>query len=149
MTPVVLEIVSPERLLLSRPVEMVVIPAYEGELGVLPQHAPMIALLRGGTIRIYENNNQLTNQFFVAGGFAEITPERCTVLADEAVPISELRRSVAEERLREAEAAFGDVDKNDIAAIDAAMDRIQSARAMLEAAPAGGAVEAGRGQSAA
>lgn len=138
--PVALEIVSPERLLLSRPVELVVIPAYEGELGVLPNHAPMIVLLRGGTVRIYENN-QVTDRLFVAGGFAEITPERCTVLADEAVPVGELNRSVAEERLREAEAAFGEVDKNDIATIDALMDRMQSARAMLEAAPGGAAAE--------
>ena len=52
--PLDLEIVSPEKLLLSRPVDMVVIPAAEGEMGVLPQHAPMILLLREGTIRLYE-----------------------------------------------------------------------------------------------
>ena len=51
--PVELEIVSPEKLLLSRPVEMVVLPAYEGEMGVLPGHSPMIVLLRGGMIRLY------------------------------------------------------------------------------------------------
>ena len=53
--PIDLEIVSPEKLLLSRPVEMVVIPAAEGEMGVLPGHAPMIVLLRGGVIRLYED----------------------------------------------------------------------------------------------
>jgi F-type H+-transporting ATPase subunit epsilon len=128
-----LEIVSPERLLLSRPVDMVVIPASEGEMGVLPQHAPMILLLRGGTIRLYEGNT-VTDQFYVAGGFAEITPERCTVLANEAIPVAEVSRSEGERRLAAAEAEYNAADKMDIAALDAAMDKMQSARAMIEAA---------------
>jgi F-type H+-transporting ATPase subunit epsilon len=133
--PVDLEIVSPEKLLLSQPVDMVVIPAAEGELGVLPGHAPMIVMLRGGTISIY-SGAQVTHRLFVAGGFAEITPERCTVLADEAVPVAELSRAAAEGRLSEAETAWEAADKMDITAVDAAMDRLQSARAMLAAAEA-------------
>ena len=133
--PVELEIVSPEKLLLSRPVELVVIPASEGEMGVLPGHAPMIVLLRGGTIRIYEGA-RVTDSLYVAGGFAEITPERCTVLADEAVPVAEVSRQAGETRLAEAEAAYARIDRNDVPALDAAMDRMQSARAMIEAAQA-------------
>jgi F-type H+-transporting ATPase subunit epsilon len=131
--PVALEIVSPEKLLLSRDVEMVVIPASEGDMGVLPNHAPMIVLLRGGTIAIYEGG-RVTDRLFVSGGFAEITPERCTVLADEAVPTAELSRSEGERRLQEAEAEYSAADKMDVPALDAAMDRMQSARAMIEAA---------------
>jgi len=134
--PTALEIVTPERLLLSRAVEMVVIPAAEGELGVLPQHSPMIVLLRGGTIRIYEGTH-VTDRLYVAGGFAEITPERCTVLANEAIPVAELDRAEADRRLKEAEAAYNATDRNDVEALDAAMSRIQSARAMQEAAQAG------------
>jgi F-type H+-transporting ATPase subunit epsilon len=129
------ELVSPEKLLLSRPVDMVVIPAAEGEIGVLPGHAPMIVLLRGGMIRLYEGA-QVTERLFVAGGFAEITPERCTVLANEAIPAAEVSRSVAEKRLAEAEEAWKSVDKMDMPAIDTVLDRLQSARAMLEAAQA-------------
>ncbi len=131
--PVALEIVSPEKLLLSRDVEMVVIPASEGEMGVLPNHAPMIVLLRGGTIAIHEGG-RVTDRLYVSGGFAEITPERCTVLADEAVPTAELSRGEGERRLSEAEAEYDAADKMDVAALDAAMDRMQSARAMIEAA---------------
>ncbi|MBV8522121.1 MAG: ATP synthase F1 subunit epsilon [Acetobacteraceae bacterium] len=131
-----LEIVSPERLLLARPVQMVVIPAWEGEMGVLPGHAPAIVMLRGGTVRLYEAG-QVTDRLYVAGGFAEITPERCTVLANEAIPVSELSRAEAEERLQQAQAAYDATDRLDIAALDAAMARIQSARAMVEAAQAG------------
>ena len=130
-----LEIVSPEKLLLSKAVEMVVIPAAEGEMGVMHSHAPMLLLLRGGIIGIVENG-QVTERLFVAGGFAEITPERCTVLADEAIPVGEVSRSIGEQRLSDANAALEAVDKMDVDAINAVMDRIQSARAMVEAAAA-------------
>jgi F-type H+-transporting ATPase subunit epsilon len=131
--PVALEVVSPEKLLLSRDVDMVVIPASEGDMGVLPNHSPMIVLLRGGTIAIHEGG-RVTDRLFVSGGFAEITPERCTVLADEAVPTGELSRAEGERRLAEAQAEYDRTDKMDIAALDEAMDRMQSARAMMEAA---------------
>ena len=134
--PVDLEIVSPEKLLLSRPVDMVVIPAAEGELGVLPNHAPMIVLLRGGTIRIYAGQ-QVTDQLYVSGGFAEITPERVTVLADEATPVAELSRAEGERRLAAAQAEYDGADTMDVPALEAAMDRMQAARALVEAAPGG------------
>ena len=133
--PVGLEIVSPEKLLLSRPVDMVVIPASEGDLGVLPGHSPMIVMLRGGTIRIHEGG-QVTSTLFVAGGFAEITPERCTVLASEVLPPAELSRAEADRRLAEAEAAYAATDKMDAVALEAEMDRMQSARAMRDLAEA-------------
>jgi len=132
---VALEIVSPEKLLLSKPVDMVVIPASEGDFGVLPEHAPMILTLRGGTIAIYEGG-QVTSRLYVAGGFAEITPERCTVLANEAIPVAEVSRAEGERRLAEAEAAYNATDKMDVPALDAAMERMQAARAMIEAAQA-------------
>lgn len=127
--PTALEIVSPARLLLSRPVDMVVVPAAEGELGVLPGHAPMIVLLRGGLIRIFESGKE-TSQMFVGGGFAEITPERCTVLANEAIPVAEVSKREAAERLTVAEAAYTAVDKNDVAAREAALEQLYSARVM-------------------
>ena len=81
--PIDVEIVSPEKLLLSRPVDMVVIPAAEG---VLPQHAPMIVLLRAGTVRLYEGG-RVTESLLVSGGFAEVTGTRVTVLAETATPV--------------------------------------------------------------
>ncbi|WP_428486416.1 ATP synthase F1 subunit epsilon [Rhodopila sp.] len=131
--PISLEIVSPERLLLSRPVDMAVIPASEGDMGVLEGHTPMIVMLRGGTIELHEND-RITDRLFVDGGFAEVTPERCTVLANLAVPLGELNRTDAERRLAEADAAYDAADKRDVPTEDAALDRVQSARAMVEAA---------------
>ena len=133
--PVDLEIVSPERLLLSRAVDMVVVPASEGDIGVLPGHTPMIVTLRGGAISLYEGE-RVTEQLFVLGGFCEITPERCTVLADEVLPLAEVSRAIAERRLAEAEAQSAAVDTNDIVAVVAAQEAMLSARAMLDAAQA-------------
>jgi len=131
--PLQLEIVSPTRLLLSRDVDMVVVPGYEGDLAAQPNHAPMITLLRGGVITLYESGNA-TDRFFVAGGFAEITPDRCTVLADDAVPVDELRTEDAHASLQKAEAAWTEVDKLDIAARDAVLDQLQSAREAVRVA---------------
>ena len=95
------ELVSPERLLLSRPVDMVVVPGADGDFGAMPQHAPFISTLRPGIVAVFENG-QATERLFVAGGFAEVTPERCTVLAERALPVGELNREQAEAELRDA-----------------------------------------------
>jgi F-type H+-transporting ATPase subunit epsilon len=96
------ELVTPERLLLSETVEMVVVPGTEGNFGVLPGHAPLISTIRPGMIEIYEGQ-AVTRQIFVVGGIAEVTPERCTVLADEAVSPDTLDRGAIEADLRIAE----------------------------------------------
>ncbi len=93
------ELVTPERLLLSEMVEMVVVPGTEGNFGVLPGHAPLISSIRPGTIDVYEGQT-VTRRIFVVSGIAEVTPERCTVLADEALPPDELDRSAIEAELQ-------------------------------------------------
>lgn len=134
MATLLFELVSPERLLLSRQVEMATIPATEGDMGVLPGHAPMIVALRGGIIRVRENGVD-GERLFVGGGFAEVTPERCTVLADEAVAVASLSRAEAERRLAEAEAATADAGET-AERRDERLARIFSMRAMRDAAEA-------------
>lgn len=85
------ELVTPERMVVSEPVDMVVVPGTEGNFGVLPGHALFMSTIRPGTIDVYHGRT-LTRRIFVAGGFAEVTPERCTVLANEAMPVEELDR---------------------------------------------------------
>jgi F-type H+-transporting ATPase subunit epsilon len=130
-----LELVSPERLLLSREVEMAVLPAAEGEMGVLPGHAPMIVALRGGVIAVTEGG-QVTERLFVGGGFAEVAPDRCTVLADEATPVAALSKSAAEARLAEAQLAYDMLAEPTPEKRDVAQARLLSARAMVQAAEA-------------
>lgn len=98
---VAFELVSPERLLLSEEVDMVVVPGDEGDFGVLIRHAPMISTLRPGVIQVHDGG-AVTESIFVAGGFAEVTPARCTVLAEEAVAVAEIDRPAAEQRLSNA-----------------------------------------------
>ena len=134
--PTLLEIVSPDRLLLSQPVDMAVIPAAEGEMGVLPGHAPMIVALRGGIIRVRENGAE-TEALFVAGGFAEVSATRVTVLAGEATPLAGLSRAGSEKRLAEAEAALREIQGSDPEPKrDAALSRVLAMRAAVEAAQA-------------
>ena len=97
--PVQFELVTPEQLLVSRDVDMVVVPGTEGNFGVLPGHSPLISTIRPGTIDIYEGNT-IAERIFIAGGLAEVTPERCTVLADEAMPPDSLDRSQLESELQ-------------------------------------------------
>jgi F-type H+-transporting ATPase subunit epsilon len=97
--PVQFELVTPERLLVSEEVDMVVVPGTEGNFGVLPGHAPLISTIRPGTVDIYSGNT-ITERIFVVGGIAEVTPERCTVLADEALPPDELNRGAIEAELQ-------------------------------------------------
>jgi F-type H+-transporting ATPase subunit epsilon len=93
------ELVTPERLLLSEMVEMVVVPGTEGNFGVLPGHAPLISSIRPGTIDVYEGQ-RITRRIFVVSGIAEVTPERCTVLADDALSPDELDRGSIEAELQ-------------------------------------------------
>lgn len=125
------ELVSPERLLLSEPVEMVVVPGEEGDFGVLPKHAPLISLVRPGVIQVYEGS-QVKERIFVAGGFAEVTPARCTVLAEQAVPVADIDRSEVETMMQNAREDLADA-KDDAERKDAAQ-RIAVGEAMLAAA---------------
>jgi F-type H+-transporting ATPase subunit epsilon len=93
------ELVSPQRLLLSEAVDMVVVPGAEGDFGVLAEHAPLISTVRPGTITVYQDN-AVSERIFVAGGFAEVTAERCTVLAEEAEPLEDIDRAAVESQLR-------------------------------------------------
>ena len=94
------ELVSPAQLLVSEPADMVVVPGSEGDIGVLPGHSPLIASLRPGVIEIYKTGS-VKDRIFVGGGFAEVSTERCTVLAEEATHVRDIDTIQAENRLSE------------------------------------------------
>ncbi len=124
------ELVSPERLLLSAAVEMVVVPGAEGDFGVLAGHTPMITGVRTGVIRTYDGG-EVDLRIFVAGGFAEVTPERCTVLAEEAVLLDDGAGAEAQERIKAAEDEMSVADTDDER--EAAQARLDIAKALLAA----------------
>lgn len=92
------ELVSPEKMLVSQPATMVTVPGGEGDFGVLAGHAPIITTVNAGVINVYAHDEtNISDRIFVAGGFAEVTPERCTVLAEEALPVADLNKGKLEE----------------------------------------------------
>lgn len=92
------ELVTPEKLLFSTEVDMIVIPGAEGDFGVLPKHAPMISALRNGVLKTI-GDEEGDKEIFVAGGFAEVTEERCTIIAEEAVAVANINVAALEARL--------------------------------------------------
>lgn len=126
-----LELVSPERLLLSEQVEMVIIPGAEGVFGVLPLHAPTISTLKPGFVQVYQGG-KVAESFFVTGGFAEVTPSTVTVLVDEAIPQGSLTREYAAQRLAAAKSRLDQAANDDDRRI--ALGAVASAEAMVQAA---------------
>ena len=86
-----LEIVSPERLVISETVKSVVVPGADGYFTVLGEHAPLMTTLKPGFLTV-EDNAGVSHVYYVRGGFADVSPEGLTILAEEARPVSEFRR---------------------------------------------------------
>jgi F-type H+-transporting ATPase subunit epsilon len=102
MAKISFQLVMPEREVLATEADMVVVPGSEGDFGVLHGHAPLISTVRPGVLEVIQDN-KVDKRFIVVGGFAEVTPERCTVLADEATPFEEVTAEQLAERERAAE----------------------------------------------
>ncbi|WP_137157242.1 F0F1 ATP synthase subunit epsilon [Rhizobium sp. FKL33] len=92
------ELVSPERLLMSASATEVVLPATEGEMAVMANHAPFMTTIRPGVVTVKEASGQ-THKFVVFGGFADIVPSGCTLLAESALPVSEFRKDQLAKRV--------------------------------------------------
>ena len=105
MTTFHFELASPEKLVFAGEVEHVVVPGTEGEFGVLAGHAPLIAMLRPGILKILGPNEQ---RILVVGGFAEVGPEGLTVLADRAVPVEDVDPTVLAGEIKDTEEDVAD-----------------------------------------
>jgi F-type H+-transporting ATPase subunit epsilon len=121
--PLQLEIVTPERLAYSDTVDSVVLPGSEGEMGILPHHAPLLATLGVGELRIRKGGEE---EFFaIAGGFVQVRPDKVVVMAETADMASEINLEAAQQARREAEKALseGFSEPADLARARAAMER--------------------------
>ncbi len=112
------ELVSPERLLLSAEVDSVVIPGAEGDFGVLPGHSRLISTVRPGVITVFQAG-RTPDRIFVEGGFAEVTPQGCTVLAERATPVADISRDQAAQAVQDAKEDIED-SKDDASRAEAA-----------------------------
>ena len=116
-----LEIVTPERLAYSDEVDSVVLPGSEGELGVLPHHAPLVSTLGAGELRL--RKGAIEESFAIVGGFVQVLPDKVVVMAETADMASEIDLEKAQEARRKAEQALegGFVEGADLAAARASL----------------------------
>ena len=102
--PIKLEIVTPERLVFDEIVDGVTLPGSEGELGILPHHAPLVSTLGVGELRIRTGGQE--EYFAIAGGFVQVLPDKVVVMAETADIASEIDLEKAAEARRDAERAL-------------------------------------------
>ena len=95
------DLVSPESLIFSEQVGMIIVSGKDGDIGVLPRHSKLISSLRPGRLMIYDENKKLIKSFFVSAGFIEINPEKCIVLAEEVFELSALNKSEIEKQMND------------------------------------------------
>ncbi|MBO6540070.1 MAG: F0F1 ATP synthase subunit epsilon [Rhizobiaceae bacterium] len=95
------ELVSPERLLISEEVEQVIIPGAEGEMTVMASHAPVMTTIKPGVVTVKPASGS-EQRYVVFGGFADVVPQGCTLLAESAVPVGEFDRAELEKRIEAA-----------------------------------------------
>ena len=122
--PLLLEIVTPERQVFSEEVDSVVCPGIEGELGILPHHAPLLTTLGVGELRIRKGGSE--ESFAIVGGFLQVRPDKVVVMAETADMASEIDVERAQEARREAERALEE-SGNDVADLAAARAQLQQA----------------------
>ena len=125
-----LEIVSAERSLFSGEANFVVVPGVDGELGIFPNHTPLLTKIKPGTLKFHAKDEPEETLFFVAGGFLEVQPTVVTVLADTVVRGEEIDEARAEEARRIAEEAISR-DPEDKIALATAQAELSYAMAEL------------------
>ena len=118
-------LVSPEREVFNGEVDHVVVPGSEGEFGVLPNHAPVMSMIKPGAVKVI--NEGAERRIFVNGGFADVTPEGLTVLAEEALDLASVDAAQLEQQLKNAQEDLRDANT------DAKRETAQRALARLEA----------------
>jgi|TARA_Y100001949_G_scaffold95429_1_gene80579 F-type H+-transporting ATPase subunit epsilon len=105
------DLVSPEQLVFNDKAGMIIVPGKEGDIGVLPGHSKLLSSLRAGRVMVYGEDKHLLQSFFVSGGFVEINPEKCIVLAEEVEEMSALVKGTIEQQVRELENETSDDSK--------------------------------------
>jgi F-type H+-transporting ATPase subunit epsilon len=123
--PLLLEIVTPERLAYSDTVDAVNLPGIEGELGVLPHHAPLVSMLGVGELRIRKGGSE--ESFAIVGGFLQVRPDKVVVMAETADMASEIDLEKAQEARRDAERVLEGAARTDTVDLAAARAALQQA----------------------
>ena len=111
MATISFDLVSPEQLLFNDDAGMIIVPGKDGDIGVLPRHSKVLSSLRPGRVMVYGESKNLLKSFFVAGGFVEIKPEKCIVLAEGVNEMSDLDKDFIQQQIQELESSSSDSAK--------------------------------------
>ena len=115
MATISFDLVSPEQLLFNDEAGMIIVPGKDGDIGVLPGHSKVLSSLRSGRVMVYGESKNLLKSFFVAGGFVEINPEKCIVLAEGVNEMSDLDKNSIQQQIQELESSASDSAKEELA----------------------------------
>ena len=126
MTTISFDLVSPEQLLFNDDVGMIIVPGKDGDIGVLPGHSKVLSSLRPGRVMLYGEDKNLLKSFFVTGGFVEINPEKCIVLAEGISEMSSLDKSIIEKQIQELEDQDSDESKIELSITKSQLEAINS-----------------------
>ena len=123
-----LEIVTPSMVIVSEPVEMVVVPGSDGQIGALPRHSQVMSTLERGIVDIY-NDNKISSRVMIDGGIAEINPTSVVILAERAEKLDKTNKQILNEKLLAFQAQENEIDKS---ISDLAIKNISFIKAVLE-----------------
>jgi F-type H+-transporting ATPase subunit epsilon len=123
-------LVSPEREVFHGEVDHVVVPGSEGEFGVSPNHAPVMSVIKPGALKVI--NEGAERRIFVNGGFADVTPEGLTVLAEEAIDLADVDPAQLDQQLKNAQDDLRDANTDEKRTVaQAALSRLETMRAAM------------------
>ena len=126
MATISFDLVSPENLIFNDEVGMIIVPGKDGDFGVLPGHSKIMSSLRPGRVMVYGEDKNLLKAFFVSGGFAEVNPEKCIILAESVDELHTLEKSVIEKEIKDLENQDYEITKGKLSIVRAKLNSLSS-----------------------
>ena len=126
MATISFDLVSPENLIFNDEVGMIIVPGKDGDFGVLPGHSKVMSSLRPGRLMVYGEGKNLLKAFFVSGGFAEVNPEKCIVLAESVDEINSIEKSLIEKEIQDLEGQDNDNAREKLTIAKAKLESIST-----------------------
>ena len=126
MATISFDLVSPENLIFNDEVGMIIVPGKDGDFGVLPRHSKVMSSLRPGRVIVYGEDKNLLKSFFVSGGFTEVNPEKCIVLAESVDEINSIEKSSIEKEIQDLEVQDNDNAKEQLTIAKAKLESLET-----------------------
>ena len=126
MAKISFDLVSPENLVFNDEVGMIIVPGKDGDFGILPGHSKVMSSLRPGRVMVYREDKNLLKSFFVSGGFVEVNPEKCIVLAESVDDISLLDKTAIQKTIEDLEKSDDLNSKDQLIISNAKLDSMNS-----------------------